>query len=90
MKKTRIMYMENKETNEAIIGKVKFSKTGKTIYYKDKTFCRGGILGNYYDEETNEDYWISGCKKDGSDRLFGNRPVKIDEDVKEEYNEIRK
>lgn len=38
-----------------------------------------------------EDYWISGCKKDGNDRLYGERlPVYIDEDVREEYwTEIR-
>jgi hypothetical protein len=39
-----------------------------------------------------EDYWISGCKRDGRDRLYGERlPVPIDEDVREEYwTQIRK
>jgi hypothetical protein len=46
---------------------------------------------NYVDIKTGEEFWISGCKKDGSDRLYGERlPVCIDEDVQEEYwTEIR-
>ena len=33
------------------------------------------------------EYWVSGPKKDGSDRHFGGRMpvIKIDEDVREEY-----
>lgn len=35
---------------------------------------------------TGEYYWISGPRKDGADRLYGERvPVEIDEDVREEY-----
>jgi hypothetical protein len=48
---TRIMFFENKETGQAWIGRASFSKSGKTIYYKDKAFMRSGgqgILGNYY------------------------------------------
>ena len=45
-----------------------------------------GFKSNYYCEETDEDYWISGCRKDGADRLYGERlPIEIDEDVREEY-----
>ena len=46
---------------------------------------------NYREVETGEHYWISGCHKDGQDRLYGERvPVEIDEDVLEEYwTEIR-
>jgi len=90
----RIMYIERKRDEDgdcgpARIGRVSFSKTGKTIYYQGKSFARSGgqgIRGNYYDEETREEYWISGPHKDGADRLFGERvPVEIDEDVREEY-----
>src|SRR5687767_2676630 len=31
-----------------------------------------------------EEYWISGCKKDGSDALYSTL-IEIDEDVREEY-----
>ena len=45
-----------------------------------------GFNSNYYDIETGEQYWISGCIKDGTDRLYGERvPIEIYEDVREEY-----
>ena len=94
---SRIMYIERKEddsnfglspmSGQAWIGKVNFSNTGKTIYYKDKTFQRiKGFKANYIDTDSGDQYWISGCKKDGSDRLYGERvPISIDDDVREEY-----
>lgn len=88
--KTRIMYIEDKSNGiigNARIGRVTFSKTGRSLYYKGKTFksLNGrGFKANYYDVETNEEYWISGCKKDGRDALYSNN-VEIDEDVYEEY-----
>ena len=92
MAKTRIMYIELKAgslTGEARIGRVSFSKTGRTIYYGNRSFrsIKGiGFKSNYYDIETYEEYWISGPKKDGSDRLYGERlPIYIDADVQEEY-----
>ncbi|MFZ1086295.1 MAG: hypothetical protein WAN35_15125, partial [Terracidiphilus sp.] len=47
---------------------------------------------NFFDVETGEQYWISGPRQDGTDRLYkSNLPVEIDEDVREEYwTEIRK
>ncbi len=90
--KTRIMYIEHKGlglTGEARIGRVKFSKTGKSIYYKDQTFQilgSGGFKSNYYDTESGDNYWISGCHKDGNDRLYGERtPIYLDNDIQEEY-----
>jgi hypothetical protein len=73
---------------------VKFSKSKKSIHYKSQTFhsLKGaGFKSNYYDVETEEEYWISGCKKDGTDRLYGERlPIHIDSDVQQEYwTEIR-
>ena len=89
---SRIMYMEYKGsdlTGPARIGRVTFSKTGRTLYYGGKSFrsLKGaGFKSNYYDVETNEQYWISGPRKDGKDRLYGERvPIEIDEDVREEY-----
>lgn len=90
--KTRIMYIEYKGeglTGDARIGRVKFSKTMKSIHYNGKLFLSlkgSGFKSNFYDEETGEEYWISGCKKDGTDRLYNeNTPIFIDEDVQEEY-----
>lgn len=94
MPRTRIMYIESKsEENDLIgdarIGRVSFSKTGKSIHYGGRTFqtLNGrGFKANYYDVDNGGHYWISGCKKDGTDRLYGERlPVYIDDDVREEY-----
>ena len=90
--KSRIMYIEQKAgnlTGAARIGRVTFSKTGRTLFYGGKklqSLKGAGFKSNYYDLVTGDDYWVSGCKKDGSDRLYGERlPIKIDEDVREEY-----
>ena len=89
---TRIMYIERKAgrlTGEARIGRVAFSRTGRTLYYNGRIFrsLKGqGFKSNYYDVETGEEYWISGCRTDGADRLYGETtPVDIDEDVRQEY-----
>jgi hypothetical protein len=51
-----------------------------------------GFKANYYEVDSDEEYWISGPRKDGADRLYGERvPVVIDDDVREEYwTEIRR
>lgn len=92
----RVMYVENKEgfidDYSAHIGWVTFSKSGKTVYYKDKVLNRlkgGGISGNHLDEETREEYWVSGIKKRGSNTHWAeSAKVKIDADAKEEYERI--
>lgn len=84
------MYIEYKGegiVGPARIGRVTFSKSGKSIHYKGKEFgsLRGyGFKANYCDVETREQYWISGCKKDGTDALYSTT-VEIDDDVREEY-----
>ena len=96
--RTRIMYIERKAgslTGPARIGRVTFSRTGKTIYYHGQQFQSLGGYGfksNYFDVGSGEEYWISGCRRDGADRLYGERiPVVIDGDVRVEYwTEIRK
>jgi hypothetical protein len=95
--KSRIMYVESKAeglSGPARIGRVAFSKTGRTLHYDGKTFqsLKGqGFKANYFEVETGDHYWISGCKRDGSDRLYGERvPIAIDDDVREEYwTEVR-
>ena len=69
------------------IGRVGFSKTGRTLFYQGKSFqsLKGGYKANFYDLETGEHYWISGPKKSGGDRLYGAPGVEIDEDVRQEY-----
>ncbi|HTU35623.1 MAG TPA: hypothetical protein VMF66_17600 [Candidatus Acidoferrum sp.] len=96
MKKSRIMYMEPKPDalgGPARIGRITFSNSGKSLYYRGQEFASldgAGFKANYFDCETHEQYWISGCKRRGGDRLYGGT-IEIDEDVREEYwTEIRK
>ena len=90
--KTRIMYIEDKSgglDGPARIGRVTFSKSGRSISYRGRTFqslSGRGFKANFFDVETGEHFWISGPKRDGNDRLYGgSNPVEIDEDVSKEY-----
>jgi len=92
------MYIESKAgelTGPARIGRITFSKTGATLYYKGQAFqsLKGsGFKPNYRDIESGDDYWISGPRRDGCDALYDtNVGTPIDDDVREEYwIEIRK
>lgn len=88
----RIMYIEDKthsHSGPARIGRVTYSKSGASIYYGGRTLrsLKGrGFKSNYVDIDSGEEFWISGPRKDGTDRLYGERkPIEIDEDVREEY-----
>jgi hypothetical protein len=73
----------------ARIGRVTFSKSGATLYYRGKAFrsLKGeGFKANYYDVETGEPYWISGPRRDSRNALYATHVMpEIDEDVREEY-----
>jgi hypothetical protein len=85
------MYIEDKSgglTGPARIGRVYFSKSRKTLYYRGRRFqsLKGGYKANYFDVESGAYYWISGPRRDQNDRLYGgNRGVEVDEDVRAEY-----
>jgi hypothetical protein len=87
----QVMYVELKtnqnDSGHAWIGRVRFSKTGRSIYYRGLTLeRRQGISGNHVDIATGDEYWVSGVKRDGRDRHWaGNGPVEIDPDVLDEY-----
>ena len=93
--KPRIMYIEIKGdgiSGPARIGRVTFSKSGRSIFYRGRCYeaIKGGFKSNYLDTETKEEVWISGCKKKGGDRLYPGL-IEIDDEVREEYwCEIRK
>jgi len=92
------MYIECKDNTldgPARIGRVTFTRTGATLRYKDLEFRSqkgSGFKSNYFEVESGTEYWISGPRRDGADRLYvSNIPVEIDEDVREEYwTQIRK
>jgi hypothetical protein len=90
--KSRIMYIEDKSnglSGPARIGRVEMTTFGKTVYYRGRTFRTlggSGFKANFYDVETGEHFWISGLRRDGRDRLYGERvAVEIDQDVRAEY-----
>ena len=89
--KTRIMYIEDKSgglNGPARIGRVTFSKTGRSVHYGGRTFQKmKGYKANYFDVDTGDEFWISGPRKDGRDRLYDGTtmPVEIDDDVSTEY-----
>lgn len=87
----RIMYIESKADDGLVgparVGRVTFSKSGKSLYYKGRRFetlSGRGFKANYFETETGDCFWISGPKKDGSDALYSTT-IEIDEDVREEY-----
>ena len=87
----RVMWIEHKG-DDGIVGPVRIGWVdvrhgGKKIVYRDQVFLslRGrGFKSNFYDRETGDHYWISGCRKDGRNALYGTS-VEIDEDAREEY-----
>jgi hypothetical protein len=84
------MYVELKtgysDNGPAWIGKASFSKTGRTIYFNGQAFQGGRIGGNHYELESRDMYWMSGVKKDSSERHWaGSGKIKIDRSVIPEY-----
>lgn len=71
----------------ARITRVTFSKSGRSVYFAGRrlqSLAGDGYKSNYFDGETGEEYWVSGCKRRGGDRLYHGL-VDIDEEVREEY-----
>ena len=88
------MYVEAKdgelEGHRAWIGWVSFSKTRRTVYYKGRKLMAiggRGVRGNFLDQESGQEYWVSGVKARGSNAHSKERGVVpvIDEDAKAEY-----
>ncbi|HBO43661.1 MAG TPA: 1-deoxy-D-xylulose-5-phosphate synthase [Planctomycetaceae bacterium] len=94
---SRIIWIECKGDDGIVgparIGRVTFSKSGKSLYYRGDRFVTlagQGFKSNYMRVGTHEHYWISRCRKDGRDALY-NTDIVIDDEVQEEYwTEIRK
>jgi hypothetical protein len=86
MSKRRLLYIELKtgysDNGPAWISNVALSKSGETIYFNGKALKRmhgGGIAGNYFDLESGDEYWVSGVKKDGTNRHWaGSGKIRID------------
>src|ERR1700740_1761933 len=91
-----VMYIGNKDGDidgvPARIGWVTFSKTGLSVHYRGRMLKRlkgQGVRGNYMDEVTGHEYWVSGVKKNGSNRhRASSTKIEVDEDAREELARI--
>jgi hypothetical protein len=91
--KSELKYIELKsgfgDTGPAWIGMAEFSKSGRTVYFNGKALKNSnaqGIVGNYYDIENGDEYWVSGIKKNGTDRHWaGGGKIMIDRNVVDHY-----
>lgn len=87
--KPQLKYIELKtgysDDGPAWIGKVEFSKSGKTVYFNGHAF-KGNGHGGCSDIESHEIYWITGIKKDGQNRHWaGTGKIMIDKEIVDEY-----
>lgn len=89
---TELKYIELKtgysnENGPAWIGRVATSKSGKAFYFNGHIFrkIRMSNVSNYIDEDDN-DYWISGVKKDDSNRsIHGSGKIMLQKFAVEEF-----
>jgi len=85
----RIMYVENKSgglDGPGRIGWVETTRTNRTFIYQGKRLqkTKSGFKHNCFDVESGAEYWVSGAKKNGLDKLYGG-VVHIDEDARVDY-----
>lgn len=91
--KPELKYIELKsgfgDNGPAWIGIAEFSKSGRTLYFNGKALKNSnaqGIAGNFYDIENGDEYWVSGIKKNGTDRHWaGGGKIMIDRNVVDQY-----
>lgn len=92
----RIMYVQLKtgfdiDAGPAWISRVRFSKTWRTAYFQDRTlhrvtgtaFANNGA--NFYDVETEDQFWLSGPKRDQTDARYRHHAPTIEDDAREAY-----
>jgi len=93
----RVMYVELKtglnHDGPAWIGRVRFSNTGRTLYYRGRRLrsLKGGsgMTANHVHIDTREEFWVSAVKNDRHDRHWaGHGPVEIDDDAVDEYHRL--
>ncbi len=84
-----IKYIELKtghsDDGPAWIARVSYSKSGKSIYFNNKllkSLKGAGVYANYFDIETDDEYWISGVKKQEWNRhQFGKGDIMIEKSL---------
>ncbi|TJZ56821.1 hypothetical protein FCH28_04675 [Streptomyces piniterrae] len=93
----RIMFVQLKtgydtDRGPSWIGWVDFSKTWQTAYFQGRTLRRaeGMSSANFYDIDTDEEFWISGPKRDQSDTRYGPFNAVIEDDAADAYAAFRR
>ncbi|OIV36837.1 hypothetical protein BIV57_14330 [Mangrovactinospora gilvigrisea] len=88
----RIMFVQLKtgydiDRGPSWIGWVDFSRTWATAYFHGRTLRRAGGMydANFYDVETDEEFWLSGPKRDRTDTRYGPTAPDIEPDAAEAY-----
>jgi hypothetical protein len=73
------------DNGPAWIARVKQSRSGQTIYFNGKALKKIE-RGTYQDVESKERYWVSGVKKDATDRHWaGSGKILVEATVVQEY-----
>lgn len=77
----------NTDMGPAWVSWVRFTRTWKTAYWHDRTLRRAGGMfdANFYDVDTDEEYWLSGPRRDRGDTRYSNVRPQVDDDVREVY-----
>lgn len=72
---------------KAEIGFGFYNRTRSTVYFNGRILGKGkSIVGNFVDIETGENYWISGTKRNGTNRHWaGKGKIYIDKTAVTEY-----
>ena len=90
--RSRIIYIEDKSevlNGPARIGRVTFSKSGRSVTYGGREFLKvgNGYKYNHIETGTGAHFWISGPRRDGADGLYGRitGADDVDVDVAEVY-----
>lgn len=88
----RVMFVQLKtgydvDKGPAWISLLSFNRAWKTAQWHGKTLHRwpGMFDANFYDLETEEEYWVSGPHRDGRDTRYSAIRPTIDEDAREAY-----
>jgi hypothetical protein len=89
----RIMFIQLKSGHDtdkgpAWISVVSFNRSWKTARWHGKTLHRdlGLFDANFYDIETNEEYWLSGPRRDQRDTRYSSITPIVDGDAREAYS----
>jgi hypothetical protein len=89
----RLMFVQLKtgyatDRGPSWIGWLDFSKTWSTAYFHGRTLRRAGGMfdANFYDVQTNEEFWVSGPKRDRTDTRYGPSNPEIEPEAVETYH----